>query len=336
MSCPVSPDEVFQSNPVAVALTTRPCDPPSFLLKLHTEADNSNLRKVNMTLCLSGPLKFGYADVGQFVQWMEFNKRMGVERFVLYNHSVDASLRPYLEYYAMKGDLSLLSGAHPDSIHNPVAHMKNFGHLALINDCLYRNMHVTQRIVYMDVDELIVPRTAKIDNWADLVAAGHCTSKPQGIVRNVFFPREWPSDEHFSQNETVSKLGLLALLKTKRHRKIWLPFKRSKYFVQPKMVEISSVHNVYRFMSGKEGCSMDETCVVRRKHALLQHYRYWGKADKSHVIDLRMHNYADFLVSRVQAVHEHVLRHKVSYTTNQQNTDGIRVGYLDSEAPRSS
>ena len=312
MSCVYSHDELFQGSPVAVSLTTKPCTSPAFLVRVHTQAEASHARKVNMTLCLSGPMKFGYADVGQFVQWMEFNRKMGVDRFVLYNHSVDAALRPYLVYYAKKGFINLLPWVVPDSIPNPLVYLKNLGHLGLINDCLYRSMHVTNYIAYMDMDELIVPRAPEIGNWADMILAGDCTSKPQSLIKNVFFRREWPSDDHFSQNETVSRLGLISLLKTKRERKIWPPFMRSKYFIHPKAVEMSNVHSVFRFMNDKDGYSMNDTCVIEHKYALLQHYRYWGEVTGSYVVDTHMHKYADFLVSRVKSVHEHVLQHTVS------------------------
>ena len=254
-------------------------------------------------------MKFGYADVGQFIQWMEFNIMMGVERFVLYNHSMDAALRPYLVHYAKMGYVQLFPWIIPENIPNPLVFLKNLGHLAMINDCLYRNMWTTNYVLFMDIDEMILPRYGHV-TFAPMLKNAGCHKKPQAVVQSVFFRREWPNDELFATNQTIVNMGLVGLLKTKRERKIWPPYMRSKYFIKPDEVLICNVHAAHSFLSPLDYA--DLSCVFDPKEVIMHHYRYWGEVTGNYVVDRRLHEYGDDIIRRASYIYEQVLGRKVT------------------------
>ena len=256
----------------------------------------------NYTVCLGGPLKFGFNSTNKLTEWLEMNSMFGADHFVLYNHSASAHIAPYIDYYRKDRKLiEWLPWEIPDSITKPRA-MKNFGHAGLVNDCLYRSMYVSKRVVYMDTDEFIVPRHNDVTTWDDLLAKGGCDSAAFISVNNVFFKTEWPDDDTAVASQHIKKLDLVTQLKTKREEKIWSHNSRAKYMVLPEKVDISGIHKPWKFV--KEKIKM---CGLSTNLALLHHYRCWDDPRPGWVEDTLMHRYTAPLVSRVENVHRQVV-----------------------------
>ena len=88
----------------------------------------------------------------QLIPWLEMQKILGIKSVTIYNHSMTSDTSKILEHYSKSGYVKVHEQrAIPGEVHrvpNSVA----------INDCLYRNMHAFEKIIAIDVDELIIPR----------------------------------------------------------------------------------------------------------------------------------------------------------------------------------
>ena len=92
---------------------------------------------------------------------------MGAQRAVVYNTSLTARVDAVLRHYVQRGFLDVLGWREPPE---PVHYKAQMG---AVNDCLLRNRHQAEFIVFMDFDEMIVPRIH--DSWSGLI---------RGVQRN--------------------------------------------------------------------------------------------------------------------------------------------------------
>ena len=65
----------------------------------------------------------------------------------------------------------------------------NYGQEVLIHDCLYRNMFVARRLVFVDMDEFIVPRRSGSLGWSDVIRDAGCPETTALFsIRHALFP----------------------------------------------------------------------------------------------------------------------------------------------------
>ena len=90
-----------------------------------------------------------YTDM--LVPWFEMQKILGVSGVTLYNHSMSHGTNQVVTHYAKQGFAQVISQGPigKDTFRQP-------GSLS-INDCLYRNMYTYQKLMVIDLDELIIP-----------------------------------------------------------------------------------------------------------------------------------------------------------------------------------
>ena len=291
--------------PEAVSIVTKSCDQPNNLLRIHNNKmmfPQSSPPLFNYTVCLGGPLKFGLNNTNQLTEWLEMNAMFGADHFVLYNHSASSQLTSYIDYYLKDRKLiEWLPWQLPESIDNPKT-MKNFGHAGLVNDCLYRSMYRSKRVVYMDTDEFIVPRHNDVTTWDGLLAKTGCESASFISVKNVFFKKEWPDDDVAKENHRIIQLDLVTQLKTKREEKIWGHGVRSKYMIIPEHVDYVGIHRIWKLIP--QGNT--KSCKLDAEMALVHHYRWWKGPTPNWVEDNLMHRHRVPLVRRVEHVHKQV------------------------------
>ncbi|KAK7107040.1 hypothetical protein V1264_015025 [Littorina saxatilis] len=119
-------------------------------------------RKYNFLICFS-PLHRNFGDVTQVVANLELAQALGADHAVVYNTSITRQLDSVLRHYVNKGFLEVLGWRE---VPEPVHYKAQMG---AINDCLLRNRQRSDFIVFMDTDEMIVPRVH--ESWADLLHA---------------------------------------------------------------------------------------------------------------------------------------------------------------------
>lgn len=292
-------------QPLAASIVTESRDSADNLLQVHNNRIHSK-RHYNFTVCLGGPLKFGLNNTNQLTEWLELNAMFGADHFILYNHSASAEMRPYVDYYENRRKLiEWLPWKLPDTIENP-RRMKNFGHIGLVNDCLYRSMYHSAMTVFVDTDEFIVPRRANVKTWQEMLRQTQCLGASFVSVKNVFFKKEWPDDRMVAtQNDRIKQLDLVTQLKTKRELKIWPHTSRSKYMARPENVMVTGIHKVWQFKG-----PIRKFCKLSEDDALVHHYRWWDDPRPRWTVDRFAHHYQEPLINRVEQVHEQVKGHK--------------------------
>lgn len=141
---------------------------------------------------------------------------------------------------------------------------------ASLNDCLYRNMYQFQNLIFVDVDEFIIPRLKNVDNLQQLIQ--EVNKKSDKIIsslniQNVFFYDKYPDNK-----DIENQYNIHVLKKTERKSKIWTHKYRSKYICIGRYVEEVGLYFVWQFIDGIN-------FNVPSSMALLHHYRNCQRSD---------------------------------------------------------
>lgn len=252
----------------------------------------------NFTVCLGGPLRYAMSDILGLAEWIEINNMFGADHFILYNHSAKSELDNILHYYEGTRHLvEVLPWQLPPSMLKTTKFVKNFGHIALIHDCLHRSMYKSRYVVYVDLEEIIVPRKSGVNTWSDLLKSSQCQSA-EYLFHNVFFKVTLPPDQMMLNNPEV-KFKLLTLLKTKREANVWPARDWSKYIVKPEHVLLPGINVAHQLLNNAEPCTVDP------KDALLHHYRARPPTGPW-IEDRTMHQYRKEFENRIESTLKHV------------------------------
>ncbi len=294
--------------PYAVALSRDRCEVTRNMLTvphIPIVTNKTSTLKSQFTVCVS-PIHFNYNDVNQLVEFMEVNQIFGADKFVFYNLSIGPDVNQYLQQYAQQGLIDIIQWKIPLAVdlkwpEDPSKDIHYFGELAALNDCIYRYLYWTKFLVFIDLDEVIVPRTAA--TWESYMT-NVATSRPSGtntcayIFPNVFFRTEWSKDTSVKNDTMIQKYNLQTLLVTKREDKIWHHGIRSKYIADPQKIEIYGIHFPWKCLGGKYEYYVPET------EGLLFHYRSWDNPkEENWVLDRTMHVYRSVIMNRVRDTH---------------------------------
>ncbi|XP_052061472.1 beta-1,4-galactosyltransferase galt-1-like [Mytilus californianus] len=152
ISCPI-PEDFF------------PCQ---VTVSANLKAENKTLRINNITMNLidinPANARFDYTVCvpplyGDFlphklIEFMEFTKYFGAEKFIIYHHDIqNHKSRKAFKYYS--DQVTVIQWKLPGEIDLKL--IKNHGQPLAHMDCLYRAMSITDKLVIQDIDELIVP-----------------------------------------------------------------------------------------------------------------------------------------------------------------------------------
>ena len=237
----------------------------------------------NFTVCLERPL-FGKISADWFVEWIEANVIFGAEKIIIHTMAISEYLNPYIDYYEKTGllevlpwdiDLSILNGTR-DLTH---MHLQ----MTMIYDCLYALQKYSKYIVYIDIDELIVPRSPSDRTWADMMGRLSCYphSHSYGARQSAFTLRSRRRD-----NTTLMTLDV-----RDRNGEFLEYRSRSKYIADTFGVRKLSVHFAI-------DPANDSTCVMPPEIGALHHYKYVSEVHGMQ--DDTMLKYRDELLERVQ------------------------------------
>lgn len=259
--------------PTHVSLITKHCELPQNVLKVHlTRRPVPYSRR--FTVCLT-PLNFQYGRAYELVEWIELNRMLGAEKFIVYNHSSAINIVSVLDFYSKRGLVEVVQWRLPmenqtfqiNKSPNPIE-IHYFGQIAALHDCLYRNKAYSELIVNIDIDEFIIPHDNNMTTWTDILKQLDNTSAAY-IFRNTFFRKEW-ENENNTDKSLVDKLRLVTLQKLYHEVKVFPPKQRSKYFARTADVTQVLVHDV-RYLFRRQ-----KTYIVPVELGTLHHYRDWG------------------------------------------------------------
>lgn len=257
--------------PMYVSVVSKSCASPPHLLRVDTNLDTGTTKR-RFTVCLS-PLNSIYSDVFGLVEWIELNRILGAEKFIVYNHSSAVNVNRVLQYYSERGITEVVQWRLPMNLEANTTEDKSngihyFGQIAALHDCLYRNKQNSEFIVNIDLDEYIIPHAH--DTWSDMVTLLNKLQRKAVsayIFRNAFFRTEWASTNISTVNTSLTeKYHLVTLQKIEREKYIFPPTVRSKYFARTSTVSRMMVHLV-------SDLSRVDVMAVPPAIGLLHHYR---------------------------------------------------------------
>ncbi|KAK3603876.1 hypothetical protein CHS0354_042882 [Potamilus streckersoni] len=308
--CP-KPDE---KNPYAISLVNKRCQRPLNIMKILGMTEYH--KKRTFSVCVT-PLNFRYDRAYEIVEWMALNHIYGADYFTFYNYSSADNVKKVIDLFSMRGLAETVDWKLPMQVdtwppsHTPVE-IHYFAQLAALNDCFYRNRFKSKYIVFIDLDEFIVPRSKYIYSWNAMLSLLPKSSVYQ--FRNTFFRKEWQSlnlsdpryDDLLNMNAIVTpskidaakKYRLVTLLKLQREDKILPVGSRSKQIVHSSAIETIGIHDVYRMKPNQT------VHVVKEDVALLHHYRDWENPNDTtpRKNDYTMLKFLDKLIANVTEI----------------------------------
>ena len=221
-------------------------------------------------VCIHSPL-FGPVKAKAVIESIEINKVLGAEWFTFYTYTVDQSVLQVLRSYAGEGLVEVVQnwgkGFPGESTHY-------FGQTLSINECAYRNMYRVKYLMYVDLDEFIVPR--KSLSWSGMMKEIDNYKYGTYLFRHSFFFENYNNtvlDTSAKETELACngsyRVELPKFLSSViRLQKVNPPKEKSKYIVRPLYTSVIGVHEIFSHVGDHI-----KTYVVPAEFALLHHYR---------------------------------------------------------------
>lgn len=247
--------------PFAVSLTSQKCMTPHNLLPVRSHMVNDKDKK-RFTVCVA-PLYDRYNKIRELIEWIELNRILGADYFVFYNFSASVYVDRILNFYVRKNLVEVVPwNVSQFSTENE---MHYYGQHATMNDCLMRMKNISEFVVNVDLDEVLIPHS-KFSTWNDIVV--HKPKYGGYLFKNSFFRLNWNNTEkEFPKKDIAIKYNLVTILKLRRETIIYRPKDRSKYFCRTKFTESMGTHEIFELKPGWQ------TYNLPPEVGLLHHYR---------------------------------------------------------------
>ena len=291
--CPV-PGRGKYNIPYAVSLVVNKCDHPKSTL--YISQPHMKRPMINFTVCMTPLLGNSHRIQMQIIEMIETNRLFGAQTFIFYNLSSlpGTPVTKAIEYYIETGLVTTVQWPWPFEIHSATIHN---GQTLAEWDCFLRSLYSCIYITYIDIDEVLVPRS--VPTWGHLFSLPQYQTSCGLLFRNAFFYTRKRNDGAFisdpiakSPNHTIQ-----VLLKTRRNKHIWEAGKRSKYIVMVRKLEQPKIH------WGK--CVSGNLNVLPVSEGLLHHYRHilnWDHNHHGYVKDRFMHRHNGTIKARYKRV----------------------------------
>ncbi|ELU03800.1 hypothetical protein CAPTEDRAFT_217881 [Capitella teleta] len=275
ISCPFKKksNETRFRVPSRLALSSSKCGQPDAILDV---IDNSAMKpEVNFTVCLHKALFLKYNNSNELVEWIEMNRILGAQRFLIYNFTGGSALTPFLQHYVNEGLVEL----HDWPVGTFWQEIPEYmGQGALINDCIYKAMYKSKYLMQLDVDEVMVPQ--REDSWEKALAKEkNCQGKNIMLARNSFFLKNYlyknnnndMSSKKYKSDKNKNLSGIEFLDLTYRPNFTHPCPIRTKILMRPEFVRSAGVHYVYEHSDG----NLNTFCCLSPDDFRLHHYRFW-------------------------------------------------------------
>ncbi|XP_013413101.1 glycosyltransferase family 92 protein F13G3.3-like [Lingula anatina] len=251
--------------------------------------------KQSFGVCIQTPL-YDFKNFLKLVEAFEMYKILGARHVTMYNYTGDPVLNHVLEAYVAQGFLDVIQWPLPreirvnvsDDLYNEGVYY--YAKLAAVQDCLYRNMHKFKYIVFMDTDEVIVPRNTRV--WMKMIkslpqnVSAYYFRRAEFILNSAVMPGE-------NSDERLIKYHPASILARQRIRLIY-EFKKKccfKSIVKPEKIWTMNVHWAEKAMG-----PIHETDSEK---GLTHHYRPNRKSKRPQIVDPYMGIYQDQLIRNI-------------------------------------
>lgn len=285
-------------DPAFISIVKEQCQKPVHLLAIK-QASNPKNYIHNFTVCLS-PLYYNYHQGYELVEWIELNRILGADHFVVYNISVAKNVEKILRYYSQQDLLDVVNWhipmrvkTHPEEKVSMEIHY--FGQTAALNDCLFRTKPKSEYLVNLDLDEFIIPHSSDARTWKKMLES-ISESPAVYLFRSSYFRKEWVRSEIASDGKDLAeRFKLITLRLLEREERIFPPRQRSKYIARTANVNQILIHEVPSVKS----------LTVPVEIGLVHHYRNWSNFSEKNirVVDATVkEKYSEELIARAKHI----------------------------------
>ena len=214
-------------------------------------------------VCIQTPV-FAVQNPQSVVEAIEILRLLGAEHFTLYIHSITAWVMDVLETYAEEGLVEIVNWriGHPfnESVHY-------YGENSCMNECIYRNMYKVKYLVFVDLDEVIVPQ--KASNWSEMMKGLDQPTRGSFEFRNVFYYKPSKATEYISCDHSQHKFEIPRVISYTSRSNVVEDYEyRSKIIIKPPVTVRIGVHLPFEHLSGYS------VYHVPSEVGLVHHYRF--------------------------------------------------------------
>lgn len=168
------------------------------------EVPRKAAKKEDFALCVQ--VAFDKLDPYRLTEWLELQWLLGVRRVGVYNMNLDRESVQVLAHYAKDGYVDLRRSDYIE--HGPEQHLLHGS--PVINDCLYRHMHLFHYVVVIDFDEVVVPRSGhkSLKNLVDVLRFNYSSLEyppVNYIFYNNYYFLDLPPDTSISPYLTMMR-----------------------------------------------------------------------------------------------------------------------------------
>ena len=222
--------------------------------------------------------------------WIELNRELGVDHVTIYNQDISSKVYELLKSYEEDGFVSIVEW----KLNNPEKRIGVNGQVMVINDCFYRHLRNAKYILFIDVDELIVPH-----NTSTLSEMMKQIDDPK-ITQYRFYNSFWHDIGNFVNGTSYTFDNSSKSLVPVHFRRTWRTINcpitiRHKNIVKVETAIQVGIHHVYTMKKGQKRLQVSE------KFGLMHHYRipdYAFMEDKME--DHTMSRYTDKVMLRLK------------------------------------
>ena len=254
-------------------------------------------RPTRMGVCVKAI--WGHINSQRLVEWIEFNRILGISKFILYDTTITGSARSVLEYYQSLGVVDLVDFAfslqtsqlmYDDPIRRKLSNDRlvlEQSYLVSLNDCIYRYRDSFHYIAVIDLDEVIVP-----ENKENLYALITRASMEFPTAPSFLFLTAWHLDEYGS-----SDLGgnISEGLYMQRHlMRTQVMESQPKSIVDTDKVLSVNWHSVITTRIGFSG----NTYLSAKDYGFVHHFRNSCKYNVTQCQDIKDHVKVDKMIPR--------------------------------------
>ena len=238
--------------PIAVGMSvgSSTCSRHSFpFIPVYDYSRHASMAKGDIGLCVQTPVY--ETDFDALVSFVEMYKILGVDLFTMYYVSSNFTRQMMDLLWNIYSDVFDIIEWNPlFTVDTHVLHYN--GQILAINDCLYRNIGRVKYLIFVDLDELIVPR--KHENLKEMLKELDAAHLDSFVFLNVLYLES----KVFSLKQKVTEMSKKLCCNRKLPKYLhhfnqvdchFDYFSRSKLIIKPSLVSDMDIHNVCKRIS---------------------------------------------------------------------------------------
>ncbi|XP_041357472.1 beta-1,4-galactosyltransferase galt-1-like [Gigantopelta aegis] len=172
------------------------------------------------------PPLFGNIPLQTLVNYIELMKILGVSKVFFYKYNISKSTENLLKYYSMRGNVNVYNWELPTNVTDNAIWYN--GQLLTIQHCLYNNMEKFQFLMFVDLDEVLIPKRTR-----NLLSMLHSVVQHSGLTldkiaafsfQSAFFDsrqlpdpsQKIPLFQHLERSKKTSKVRTKLIVQTNK------------------------------------------------------------------------------------------------------------------------